>query len=62
MKFSEMPYQRLDADALKAQLAQLTQELQEAKDYAAARNVFLKRAAGLVCPSHASLLEKWMGQ
>ena len=38
-----MPYQRLDVDALKEQLAQLTQELQEAKDYAAAREVFLKK-------------------
>ena len=42
VKFSEMPYQRPNLEALKTQFSRLTKDLQEAKDYAAARDVFLK--------------------
>ena len=37
MKFSEMPYERPDMSALKEQFAALTERLQNAPDYAAAR-------------------------
>ena len=40
MKFSQMPYARPDVEALKAELAALTQRLKDAPDYAAARAVF----------------------
>ncbi len=45
MKFSEMPYTRPDADALKADLAALTKRLREAESYEAARSVFLEKEA-----------------
>ena len=41
MKFSEMPYERPDMSALKEQFAALTERLQNAPDYAAARAAFL---------------------
>ena len=40
MKFSEMPYARPDVEALKKEMAALTQALKDAPDYAAARDVF----------------------
>ena len=43
MKFSEMPYERIDCDAVKNELAAMTAALKAAKDYAAARDVFLKK-------------------
>ena len=42
MKFSEKPYERPDLSALKEQLAALTERLQNAPDYAAARAAFLE--------------------
>ena len=42
MKFSEMPYERPDMSALKEQFAALTERLQNAHDYAAARAAFLE--------------------
>lgn len=42
MKFSEMPYERPDLDAVKQQFAGLLARLQEAKTYAEAREVFLE--------------------
>ena len=41
MKFSEMPYERPDLEALKAQLRDLTAQLEKAESYEAARAVFL---------------------
>ena len=43
MKFSEMPYTRPDAEAVKSQLAQLTEKLKAAGTYAEARAVFLEK-------------------
>ncbi len=43
MKFSEMPYQRPDLDAVKKELADLTAQLKNAPDYATAKQVFLKK-------------------
>lgn len=43
MKFSEMPYERPDLEAMKQQLAALTKRLQTAADYPAAREVFLEK-------------------
>ncbi len=40
MKFSEMPYERPDMSTLKEQFAALTERLQNAPDYAAARAAF----------------------
>ncbi|MCF0150117.1 MAG: M3 family oligoendopeptidase [Firmicutes bacterium] len=42
MKFSEMTYTRPDAEALKAALQQLSDELKTAESYAQAKTVFLK--------------------
>ena len=42
MKFSEMPYERPDMSALKEQFTALTERLQNAPDYAAARAAFLE--------------------
>ena len=43
MKFSEMKYQRPDLDALKSQIASLTERLSSASDYDAAKEVFLEK-------------------
>lgn len=43
MKFSEMPYQRPDAETVKAQLAALTDRLKHAESYEAARAAFLEK-------------------
>ena len=43
MKFSEMPYTRPDAEALKKQMSQLTERLQNAASYEEARQVFLEK-------------------
>ncbi len=45
MKFSEMKYERPDLGALKEELRGLTEQLKAAKDYAQAREVFLKHDA-----------------
>ena len=45
MKFSEMPYQRPDKDALLAQLADLTARLLAADSFEAAENVCLEADA-----------------
>ncbi|MCD7802083.1 MAG: M3 family oligoendopeptidase [Clostridiales bacterium] len=42
MKFSEMPYERPDLEALKQEQAALTERLKQAKDYDAAKQVFLE--------------------
>lgn len=42
MKFSEMQYMRPDLDEVKAELSSLTEELQAAESYAAAKAVFLR--------------------
>ena len=43
MKFSEMPYERPDLGALKAQVAALTEQLKAAESYAAAKETFLAK-------------------
>ena len=43
MKFSEMPYKRPDADAVKAKLQELTERLKNAKSYEEAKAVFLEK-------------------
>jgi len=43
MKFSEMKYVRPDAEAVKAQLKELTERLKNAADYAEAKAIFLER-------------------
>ncbi len=43
MKFSEMPYERPDAEAVKEQLKELTERLKGARDYGEAREVFLEK-------------------
>ena len=43
MKFSEMPYQRLDIDALKKEMEEMVARLKEAKDYPEARELFMKK-------------------
>ena len=45
MKFSEMPYKRLELADMKAEVAALTQEFENADTYAAAREAFLKKDA-----------------
>ncbi|MCD7881571.1 MAG: M3 family oligoendopeptidase [Clostridiales bacterium] len=42
MKFSEMPYERPDLEALKQEQAALTEQLKQAKDYETAKQVFLE--------------------
>lgn len=42
LKFSEMPYERPDLEALKKEQAALTQRLKQAKDYETAKQVFLE--------------------
>ncbi|MCD7754156.1 MAG: M3 family oligoendopeptidase, partial [Clostridiales bacterium] len=42
MKFSEMPYERPDLEALKQEQAALTERLKQAKDYETAKQVFLE--------------------
>ena len=42
MKFSEMPYSRPDTEAVKKKLSVLTERLKQAKDYPAARALFLE--------------------
>ena len=43
MKFSEMPYARVDCAEVKNELAALTAELKAAADYAAARDAFVRK-------------------
>ena len=43
MKFSEMPYKRPDMEAAKAEISRLTDALKAAKDYNAARGIFLEK-------------------
>ena len=43
MKFSEMPYARIDCAEAKKEMAALTAELTAAADYAAAKDVFLRK-------------------
>lgn len=49
MKFSEMPYERPDMSALKEQFTALTERLQNAPDYAAARAAFGGAGAEQAC-------------
>lgn len=42
LKFSEMPYERPDLEALKQEQAALTEQLKQAKDYETAKQVFLE--------------------
>ena len=48
MKFSEMKYERPDLGAVKEELRGLTEQLKAAKDYAQAREVFLKHDAATI--------------
>ena len=48
MKFSEMKYERPDLGAVKEELRGLTERLKAAKDYAQAREVFLKHDAATI--------------
>ena len=43
MKFSEMPYERPELDKVKAQLAELAEQLKSAKNYEEAKAVFLEK-------------------
>ena len=43
MKFSEMPYERPDTEALKAELTSLTRRLKDAADYESAREAFIEK-------------------
>ena len=43
MKFSEMPYKRPDAEAVKAKMKAMTEQLKNAANYEEARTVFLKK-------------------
>lgn len=43
IKFPDMPYERPDMEAVKAKIAELTERLQNAPDYAEARAVFLEK-------------------
>ena len=43
MKFSEMPYSRPDAEALKAEMTSLTRRLKNAADYESAREAFIEK-------------------
>ncbi len=43
MKFSQMPYERPELEALTAELSELTRQLREAGDYPEAREIFLKK-------------------
>ena len=43
MKFSEMPYNRPDPEAVKSELAALTERLKNAGSYAEAREAFLEK-------------------
>ena len=43
MKFSEMPYKRPDAEAVKAKMKAITEQLKNAANYEEARTVFLKK-------------------
>ncbi|MBQ6117668.1 MAG: M3 family oligoendopeptidase, partial [Clostridia bacterium] len=43
MKFSEMPYARIDCGEVKKELAAMTAALKAAADYPAAREVFLRK-------------------
>ncbi|MGN1207820.1 MAG: M3 family oligoendopeptidase, partial [Eubacteriales bacterium] len=42
MKFSEMPYERPDAEQVKADLSRLTEELKNAESYDRAKEIFLR--------------------
>ena len=48
MKFSEMKYERPNLEAMKSELRGLTEQLKAAKDYAQAREVFLKHDAATI--------------
>lgn len=43
MKFSQMPYERPDLEAVKGQLTQFTQRLKDAAGYEEARSIFLEK-------------------
>ena len=43
MKFSEMPYQRPDLEQIKSQLSDFASDLAHAANYAAAKDIFLKK-------------------
>ena len=45
MKFSQMPYERPDPEAVKQTLCALTERLKAAKTYAEAKAVFLEKEA-----------------
>ena len=53
MKFSQMPYERPDLEAVKGQLTQFTQRLKDAAGYEEARSIFLeKEEADRRCGHH----------
>ena len=56
MKFSEMPYKRPDAEAVKAGLSGLTERLKAAESYEEARAVFLEMH--VISPSRKSPARK----
>ena len=43
MKFSEMPYERPDKEALMKEIAELTEALRNAKNYEEARALFIEK-------------------
>ena len=43
MKFSQMPYERPDLEAVKAQLNEFNERLAKAESYESAKAVFLER-------------------
>lgn len=53
MKFSEMKYERIDTDALKKELAQLIEDLKNAKSFDEADKIFLKKESA---ESHAETM------
>ena len=50
MKFSQMKYERPDAEQLKAELNGLTEKLKAAKSYTEAKELFLAEHLGESCP------------
>ena len=42
MKFKDMPYERPDLEAMKKEMAELTESFVNAADYQEARDIFLK--------------------
>ena len=48
MKFSEMPYERPNVEAVKSEIKGLTEALENAKSYSEAKEMFLKKEKLLI--------------